>query len=466
MLAQFYAFSKRANSTLAPTGTGTQKTVELKDATDILSPSIEMQTPGDPTTWNYCYLPAFSRYYHILRWEYYRGTWTAHMDVDVLASWKSAINATSAMVLFSSSAYNLQAMDNRIASTASYDRQVSSAAFAGTLTQQQVQPGGYFALTVIAGNSVWATGGATTYFLTYQQMQLFANELATEDLWKQLEQFFTNPEAGIIDCYYLPIDVSQYISLTTAQTITIGDYTFGATGKLAQATNLAVKSKQVTIDIPWGYNDFRRLQPYSELTLFVPFCGAKSLSGELLSDVEAILIDYSVDVSTGAVQAICYVKEEVLAEFSGNIRISLPIGQTQARVDSIIGGAAGAITAVGGMVTGNPLAIGAGAISAVSSIVTPAQQNICGSMNGSVLGAILGNDTSRWQKFRLVVTSRSTTDDPDNMRGTVGNVLCKVRQISGLSGYCQTNGFSVSASCTQTERDRINQLMDGGVYLQ
>lgn len=466
MRINFYNFSKRGNSTASPGAGGTEKSVYLKDNSSILSPVIEIEGTEDPTSWNYMYIPDYGRYYFIQNWTYYRGIWSCQGEVDSLASWKSAVLSTSALVAFSSSDYNLMAMDSRIASTGSYDRQIESAAFAGALSGQQTVPSGSFALTVIAENSVWATGGATTYFLTYQEMQSFANELASADVWTQIEQFFKNPEAGIIDCYYLPIDVAQYVDLSTSQAVSIGDYTFTATGRLALSTNLAVKSKSASITIPWAYDDFRRLSPYTEISLFVPFCGSKSLPTELLSDVEAVLIDYSVDVATGAVQAIAYVKQEVLAEFSGNMRVALPIGQTQARVDSILGGAAGAITAIGGAATGNPIAFGSGLVSAVSSIVSPSIHNVCGGFQGSVLGAILGNEVSRWQYFRLAATSRSTTDTPEGIRTAIGNALYKVRQINGLSGYCQTSGFSVSAPCTQTERERINGLMDGGVFIE
>lgn len=466
MMCEFHTVSKRGNSTLTPASSGNEKEVYIKENSGLLNPVLEIQTTEDPTSWNYLYIPDYGRYYFLDDWIYYRGIWSVQGECDVLASWKDSILNTSAMVQFSSIDYNLMAMDGRIASTAAYDRQVESAPFAGSLTGQQTVPGGYFALTVIAANSTWATGGATTYFLSYQDMQSFAAELATDNVWTQMEQFFKNPEAGIIDCYYLPIDVSAYVSLSTAQPVTIGDYTFGAAGRLALSTNLAVKSKSASITIPWRYDDFRRLSPYTEISLFVPFCGAKTLPSEMLADVEAVLVDYSVDVSTGAVQAICHVKQEVIAEFSGNLRVALPIGQTQARVDSILGASGSAVTAIGGAITGNPIAVGAGAVAAVSSIVSPTSHNVCGGFQGSVLGAILGNDVSRWQQFRLAATSRDTTEEPENLTAVIGSPLYKVRAISGLTGYCQTSGFSVNAACTQTERERINRLMDGGVYIE
>lgn len=465
MQATFYTYSKRKNSTAQPTG-GDDIEISLKEPCSVLSPILELQTIPDPSGWNYCYLMDFGRYYYVGDWTYYRGTWSATCEVDPLASWRAQIKSQTLFVLYSATEYNLQVLDTRLAATAEYDRQVTTEAFAGAKANAQIQPQGYFALTVLAGTSTWSTGAATTYFLTYQQMQMFARELLQPDGWDALKQFFTNPVDGIIDCYYLPVDVGQYIDLTTSQPISVGDHTFSSQGYLGQATNLAVKSKHITMEIPWYYDDFRRLSPYTEVSLFVPFCGTKSLATELLSDVEAILIDYSLDPNTGSVQALAYVKQEVVEEFSGNCRVSLPIGQSQARVDSILGGAAGGITAIGGIATGNPLAVAHGVISGISSAVTPTSQKVAGGFSGSVLGAILGNDVSRWQQFHLITTSRITSDEPDNMRPVVGNALARTVSLSGLSGYVQTSGASCNIQCFASELSSINQMLDAGLYLE
>lgn len=466
MLAEFFILNKRRASTRRPSSAGTEMEIYLKDGCAILEPTIEIRDGHASTSWNYCYLMDFGRYYYVGDWTYYRGLWTASLTVDHLATWKDSILASKAHVLFSSSQYDLQVVDNRIAATAKYDRQVTTAAFDGLPGKAQLLPQGMFALTVLAGTSYWATGAASTYFCTYQEMQLFAHELLEPTIWESLKQYFVNPVDGIIDCYYLPIDVSEYIGLTTAQNISVGDYTFAATGALAQATNLAVKSKHIVMEIPWGYDDFRRLSPYSEVTLFVPYCGTKTLSAELLSDVENLLIDYSVDPNTGAVQAMAYVKQELVAEFSGNMKISLPVGQSQSRVDSIVGAIGGGITAIGGFASGNPALGATGVLSAISSVISPTVQNVCGGFQGSILGAILGNDVSRWQQFHLIVTSRETTDEPDNMRATMGNALSKVIPLAGLTGYVQTAGAHVSAPATDRELSMLDASLDSGIYIE
>lgn len=461
----FYNHAKRNNSTKLPTG-GVTIPCSLKDACSVVSPVLEIKTAMRPD-YNYAYISDFGRYYYVTEWIYDKGIWSCSLSVDVLTSWLNEIKATQAQVLFSSSLYDLDVIDNRVASIGTYRRKSFTADFVGTLTGQNVTPSGTFAINALSNTSTWATGTTTAYFMTYQQMQLFARELVTPSVWEGLKQFFNNPMDGITECYYIPLDISKFIDLTVDGAVQIGDYTFPtATAKKAISTNFALTSYTTSIDIPWLYDDFRRLAPYTELTMFVPFCGAKPINPEMVYDIDKLFIDYSVDIVTGNIQAIVYNKEELLEEFSGNCKITLPVGQTQSRVESVIGATGGAITAIAGFASGN-VALGAtGVLSAISSVITPASVKTTGGMSGTILGAILGNDLMRWQKFRLSATSRDTADEPENMRAVVGNALNKVTTLSDLTGYVQCYGASVNASATIGEITSINDYLNSGIYIE
>ena len=465
MVVYLFTFSKRTNSLSAPApSTGREVGVNLKSPCTMLEPRLEVTF--DPTAYNYCYIPDWDRYYYLTEQAYERGIWEVRGSVDVLASWASYIRSTSAQVIFSSSDYNLDLIDNRIPAAGPVIRNVTNVPFAGALAGAQTAPSGSFALTALDSTGIWATGAATTYFMTYQQMQNFARDLLAASAFEAIKQFFDNPMDAVIDCYYLPINAGEYVALTAERAIDVAGYTFPtATGRSGQATNMANKAKRTTIAIDWPYTDFRRLSPYTSIELFVPFCGSALIPPESVYQHDQIFIDYGVDVSTGAVEAIAYVKETVLAELSGNCRIQLPIGQTQARVDSILGTAGGIITGIGGAASGN-VALGAsGVLSAIGSAISPSTQKTMGGAQGSILGAVLGNDVRRWQQIRLSVTSHETNANPDSIRSIMGNCNGDVLSLGALSGYCQTSGASVNAPATDREINEINRLLDGGVYL-
>lgn len=464
MIVEFWKFSKRHNSMKRPSTNAQEVSFAYKDINDIHNPVIEVTT--DVKNYNYARIGNIYFFVESLK-TVAKNLWNVSLKIDLLATYKDEILANKTKVLFSSSMYDLSIIDNRIISTGKYERQSNTAQFIGTLSNHNITPNGTFALTALSNTSIWATGATTTYFMTYQQMQRFARELVDANAWESFKQFFNNPMDGIIECYYLPLDISQYIDLSVDGEVQIGDYAFPeTTAKKALATNLTPKSFKAQIEIPWVYDDFRRLQPYTEISLYVPFCGSKSISPEMVYNIDAIFIDYSIDVVTGNIQAIAYNKEEVLAEFSGNCKVVLPVGQTQSRADSILGGIGGAAIAIAGFAVGSPVVGVGGIASAVTSVVTPATNNTMGSMSGSVLGATIGNETKRWQQFRLSITSRKTADNPAGIRSTIGNALNKIVTLSELSGYVQTISASVSVSAYESETISINNLLDGGVYIE
>lgn len=463
MNAQFFSFAKRKNSLSRPSG-GISIPVVLKGESSIINPVIEVSEIV--YQYNYVYISQFSRWYYIDDIIWNPGVWILKLSVDVLATWSSYIRSTSAQVLFSSSSYNLNLIDQRIPATGEYTRNTTQITMQGVLANQQSFADGTFCLTAIDNTGLWATGATTTYFMTYQQMQDFAKDLLDSSFFQQVKQFFDNPMDAIIECYYIPVDVSKYQNLTVDRAIVVGDYSFPtAKGKSAQATNLANKFYHTTIDIPWVYDDFRRTSAYTAIEMFFPFCGSAPISPESCYNAEQLLIDYGVDITTGAVQAIVYLKDTPLQEFTGNCRVNLPLGQSQSRVDSILGTAGGAITAATGVVTGN-VALGAsGVLSAIGSAISPSEQKTMGGFSGSILGAVLGNDLLRWQQIRISVTSHVTNSSPASIRDIIGNVNGDVISLSELTGYVQTSGFSVSCPATETEIAMVNRMMDEGVYL-
>ena len=99
-----YEFKKRENSTKRPDSTVTQIThnAVLKMPTSLLRPEItfDFGLKGNPSYYNYAYISDLgNRYYFIRDWTVGDGhLWTAHLEVDVLASWKNSIGNSTQYV--------------------------------------------------------------------------------------------------------------------------------------------------------------------------------------------------------------------------------------------------------------------------------------------------------------------------------------------------------------------------------
>ena len=96
-LTAYAGFSKRKNSTKQPTGAGTAITCTLKDDTSMVQPTFILA--GNNFTYNYV---AFAgRYYYVDDVvSLHNGLCEVQCNIDVLATYKSAIQATTAYVLY------------------------------------------------------------------------------------------------------------------------------------------------------------------------------------------------------------------------------------------------------------------------------------------------------------------------------------------------------------------------------
>lgn len=74
---------------------------ELIEDTSIITPKIRWHEHDlySPYDFNYCYIPAFERYYFVTNITYQLGTWLIDLSVDVLATAKSIIGSSTQYIL-------------------------------------------------------------------------------------------------------------------------------------------------------------------------------------------------------------------------------------------------------------------------------------------------------------------------------------------------------------------------------
>lgn len=466
----FYSFSKRKNSTKVPTSGGTTYDCQIKSPCSMLNPVIELALTTAPN-WNYCYIQAWNRYYWVTDKTFDSGIWYITCKVDALASGKSDILGTTAHVLYSSSNYDLDAMDTRIVAFADMERSNLEQAFVTIPASLASVNNGTFVLKTLA-SGMGSTGVTTTYFLNNAQMRAFANKLQNPNIIDQLKQMINNPFDAIIECYYLPIinsSLSTWIDIQSAS-VYCSDLDMEVSAYSASVSDMSVKTQTASIPINWKYHDFRDLNPYTNWTLYVPFCGAKNIDPTMFYGLDTLYLDYGIDISTGDLQAILYRSDHVVVEeFNSNVKITLPLGQTQSRLGYTASGAMGAIATGIGLAMGGTAGVAAtvgGVATMGSSIFAPTQIKTMGGFSGSILGASLGNADLRWQKIRITRTCQELSATPEEMRPIMGNALYKTISLSNLTGYVQTQAASVAGSWTDAELTEINAALDSGIYIE
>lgn len=455
MQAIFYKFSKRKNSTAVPNGQGNERTLTLKNGSSIITPTFLVA--GESFDYNYCSFNG--RYYWITDITSVRNElWEVQCRVDVLSSWKNEILNSKAFVKYSSSDNNQNIKDGRNVVTSNVERTASY------LNMQLFDINGSYILATLSGPASEAINNSFSvlYGMEAGSLGALAQEFNSPDALTAIRQYFDNPTETIVFCRWLPRNLIG--GPTRIIPIKFGDYESSVTGTLIEE-NYATEIGDITI--PWQKSDFRNYEPYSSAILYLPGVGNVSIPLSSLAGLDVLSIQCVMDYVTNQIhyQVTDGTGANIIGTYSGSVGVDIPISAIQSgNVGGIlagIGGIAGGIGAVatGGMSLGAAAAIGGGLYAAgVSSL----SQNIraIGSFSGGY-NVKAGGTTIHLEIFR-----NQSVQEPNEYVDTIGNPCMKTRNISGLSGYCQTEDFQVSGNMLDTEKSEINNLMNGGVYIE
>jgi hypothetical protein len=442
MLINLYSFSKRLNSTLQPAGDGTAVNVSLKEGTSIYSPSFILNSAEAPEA---NYLKWKDRYYYINDNIYLnKGLYQIDCSMDALATFKSQIQATSAFVLYSSSSYNTDIPDQRLSTKKDQDTEEVSAAM---FNDQIGYPQKYIVSYI--GNS-----GGMPIAITEDGFQTLAGKLSDKNLWSSLlanpEDYASRMFNSATDCItgvrYSPLG---YVNTGRAKVMYLGsNYLPGVEGDTPEHDVRFTAD----INIPWKFSDFRNRSQYCSMILKLPGYGALTLNPDNFLGRDSLKIYVHYD----AISCDLTYNIDNKINASCNIGYNIQFGTTSA--NNFAGAASGLMTAVTGAATGNAALTAIGAFNAVMSSMQLNPGSV-GSTSGS---AAFNADTY----FRLILIYHDTTIDPASMQAEIGRPLNAVASMGSLSGYVQTIQFSLAAAAPENILQQIDNLMDGGVYLE
>ena len=455
MQAEFYKFSKRKNSTAVPTGSGLEVELTLKNGTSILQPTFLLS--ANVSEYNYCHFNG--RYYWINDITSVRnGLWEVQCRVDVLASWKNEILETSAFVSYSSNDNNQMVKDNRNVLSTSVERSESFVNF------DMFNSRGSYILATLSGPALEAINNSFSvlYGLDAGSLGALAQEFNSPDALTAIKQYFDNPTETIVFCRWLPRNLIG--GPTRIVPVKFGDYQSGVTGTLIEE-NFSSEIKDVTI--PWQRNDFRNYEPYSTAILYLPGVGNVPINLQSLAGLNTLSIQCVMDYVTNGIhyQITDGTGANIIATYSGSVGVDIPISAIQSgNVGGIIAGlgsVAGGVGAVisGGLSAGADGAIGGGLAGLGASSIS---QNV--RTSGGFAGGY--NVKAGGTTVHLEITRNLSVQEPSEYVGFMGNPCMKYREISGLNGYCQTENFQVSGEMMDSEKTEINNLMNGGVYIE
>ena len=453
------SFSKRKNSTKQPTG-GTQVDVALKNPCSILNPTFETSSVPD----NVNYVQAFGNYYFVTDVTHLtEQTIQITCAIDAMATAKSQIGSTTALVEYTSSSNKQTITDPRNMPTSEILNKYNDLGALSSIDMDKIE---------------YIVGAASDEGVNYYSMT--ANDF--KDLMKEC---FSTSIAQAIDANFFDLKnvVASAIVLPMMPTVGLDDIEIqghllkAGVNKLTQAERHFVLYED-TKDVYYPSDDIVGLSgqnyldasPYTTGMLYLPFVGCVELDTATLASQKSVYIKAVLDRATGdLVYKIGLDANNIIATYAGNCAATVPLTSNTINPTGAVGGVMSVIGGVAmtaaGAATKNPAVIASGFTSELSgysqmfqSLQHHTQTN--GSLSSYVSGA-LGTHI-----IAEVITRKPANTDIKTYQTAFGLPFYEMAQISTLSGYVKCSGASVDLPGLDQIRDEVNGYLNSGFFYE
>lgn len=467
MQATFYQFAKRTNSTKRPSG-GQEFGIDLKAPCNIIDPEIKIATQNDPTGYNYCYLPTFSRYYWVKNWTYADGLWDASLTVDTLASYRDQIGNSTEYVTRSSAQYDGTISDGLYPATAEV-RSVTSA-FQGGFSE--TISGGFFVIGFIAkaANSI----GAITYVvMTPGNAKKLSAKLLTDvsylsidnaEISDSLTKVLFNPYQYIVSCNYFPFDVTELTAhLPLVSNVDVGWWSIDIPCWILGADNNNL-TKSVSAGIPKhpqaaSRGGYCNASPYTDYTIFLQPFGVIPLDASKLWGAATLSIQYTVDLFTGdSILRVFTDTNQLVHETTAKLGVPIQLSNITFDIPSGSGGLlhTGIAAAFGGI----QAALSGGSFSDVGNgILNAAQATNADVASKGATGSTIAFDSVPYMVARFKILVDDNNEDH-------GRPLCKRVQLSTIPGYIMVDDPDIALAATAEEIDSVKSYLKNGFFYE
>lgn len=465
--------SKRKNSTLQPS-LSTSFDVLLKTPTSLHMPTFTISA----SAFDYNYLKWNDRYYFVTDVVARNNSlFEVSAVVDVLATYKSDILASTQFVSYSSVSGGNWIADTRIPTlkNATVARNATTMNFLFT-------DGGFYVLSAVGKDGCHAycvdstlldgliddlsswTDDITNDFLNNLPTNASTAAEAVENLYNVLARSgavgnaYTDAPSCIRSCIWVPFFASFFAG--SSKRIYLGQYDTTKTAFLCKSTPV---SRTVTVSIPWQFTDWRRAV-CEEIYLYLPLVGLVNVPSDEIVNETSLSITWSATATDGCIAYIIKAGSQVVGTYGANCSVNYPIGiSQQASAGEIVQSvSAGAQKTISGGITGGVTgAIGNG-LSAAYDVL-----NVASTAHNSCVGGIGGGAGTGLDLDAICFSvAHPTIITPSEMAATMGVPTMKPLQLSNCSGYCQCANAHVSAAAESQELDAIDAFLNSGFYIE
>lgn len=497
----FYTFQKRINSTMRPDQTpfpalspAASYDCILKAGCDVMSPvlSLDIGISSNPTALNYAYIADFNRYYFVRTWQWEERLWHIYLEEDVLATWKTNINAASLYVLRSASTFDTLLTDELYPTKpGALNRNIQASTNPWTYNLSN----GRFVVGII-NKELAAMGGVSYYVMTNTQFRAMCRYLMNNTGWLDVPadildggldenllktlfnpiQYvasvkwypFTPPTTGSVsdlpygwwdleDITASSLDLSS--PYTASFTFTLGDHPQSASR--GSYLNCAPYTRLTLSAGPFGEivldpNDFQSGTVYADLIVdCVSGIGRLMLSNTITGN-PTFIVDVSADMGVNIQISQMGVDRLTQAEtiITGALDVTAGTLQTAAQgvnITNLVNPLGGALsTAASGAQT-----VSTGVHAIANGIRSSLPQMSTTGINGSISSYYVSPYIK--QTFYELVPEDNTEN---------GRPLSQMKVLNTLSGYVLARNGDVMIPGTINEHAAVKAYLEGGCFLE
>lgn len=460
-------FNKRENSTKVPDSNEDNITLacNLKQSSGVISPVLCFKTTQDIYMYNYVSIGLYGRHYFIRDWTWNEGLWWATCEIDVLASWKSFIGASTQYILRSSHTYDGGIVDNLYPTTTGIT----------TNTQLLENPWarswnkGTYVLGIINSDSQ-GSGGVNYYYFTKSQLNKLNSALMESADWLnidageisvELQKALINPFQYITSCIWFPFEFKG--SGILVENLKFGWWEMNGVSCTQLLDYDYDKTYSITIPkhpqaVTRG--SYLNLAPYSRYSLDFKPWGGLPIDTTFLDGKSTLYVSYHVDMITGKATLTISTDEQLNTVITRlDSMCAVPLQLSQMAVDYLgmastaIGSATNTVQAI---TTGNVGGIISSVASGIESSIKSSQPQLQTSGSTGSTSDFSFKPRFQAQFFPLVAESLEHRGRP----------LCQEKVINTIPGFIMVADADVSLPGTAYENQMIKSYMEGGFYYE
>lgn len=223
-----------------------------------------------------------------------------------------------------------------------------------------------------------------------------------------------------------------------------------------------------TIEVPREYHDFRDYEPYTRLSLFLPFVGDVNISTNDCIIPHKIHVIYNIDFLSGVACAEVLIDEDVRYAYQAAMCAAVPVTSSDASrlIASIIGAAVGTVSGgvMGGIVGGT-----AGSRMASRALIGGVSEVAMSPINGiqtQRTGSISANTGLLGEMKPYVLVTRPISVVADQYKSLLGQPYQLDGSLGSQTGFIKVREVHLDGiTATEAEKIEIEQLLKEGVIL-